>query len=105
MLDNTKTSEWTEQEWNQFSDWLKGMLQAEKVEVTFTKADGTERVMNCTLHPDLLPKVEIKEDAKPRKESTTAMRVYDLDKKEWRSFTIKKVNKIQIALTAPQAEG
>jgi hypothetical protein len=101
MLDNTKTADWTEKEWDTFATWLKGMLHSDKVEVTFIKADGSERVMNCTLQPELLPKVEKKElseDAKPRKESTTSMRVFDLDLQEWRSFTIKKVKKIQVTI-------
>jgi len=38
------------------------------------------------------------EDAKPRKENTTSMRVFDLDLQEWRSFTIKKVKKIQVTI-------
>ena len=101
MLDNTKTADWTETEWDAFTTWLKGMLHSDKVEVTFTKADGSERVMNCTLLPELLPKVEKKElaeNAKPRKENTTSMRVFDLDLQEWRSFTIKKVKKIQVTI-------
>jgi hypothetical protein len=55
-------------------------------------------VMKCTLVPNQLPKVEIKEDAKPRKESTTSMRVFDLEKKEWRSFTIKKVKQVNFTI-------
>jgi hypothetical protein len=92
------TAEWTEQDWDKFSVWLKGMLVSSEGVVTFTKADGTERVMKCTLNPEQLPKVEIKEDAKPRKESTTSMRVFDLEKNEWRSFTIKKVKQVNFSI-------
>ena len=35
--------------------WLIGLLESSPVEVTFTKRDGTERVMNCTLQPEYLP--------------------------------------------------
>jgi hypothetical protein len=54
--------------------------------------------MKCTLDPNILPKVEIKEDAKPRKESTTSMRVFDTEKNEWRSFTTRSVKHVRFAL-------
>jgi hypothetical protein len=92
------TTEWTDKDWDKFTEWLKGMLAVSEGVVTFTKSDGTERVMKCTLVPDQLPKVEIKEDAKPRKESTTSMRVFDLEKNEWRSFTIKKVKQVNFTI-------
>jgi hypothetical protein len=91
-------SEFTDKEWDTFREWLHGMLQYGPAKVTFTKKDGTERVMNCTLEPDQLPKVEIKEGATPRKESTESMRVFDMDKKEWRSFTIKNVKSVEISI-------
>jgi hypothetical protein len=98
METNSISSEWTDKDWNKFTTWLKGMLHVSDVSVTFTKADGTERVMKCTLQPELLPKVEIKEGATPRKESTTSMRVFDLEKNEWRSFTIKSVKKVELTI-------
>jgi hypothetical protein len=80
--------------------WLKSMLQIGPATITFTKADGTERVMQCTLEAKELPPVVIKEDAKPRKEtvSTKALRVFDLEKKEWRSFTTKNVKHIELII-------
>jgi hypothetical protein len=80
--------------------WLKGMLAVTEATITFTKVDGTERVMKCTLESSKLPVVELKEDAKPRKEttSTKALRVFDLEKKEWRAFTIKNIKRIEISL-------
>lgn len=92
------TAEWTDKDWDKFTEWLKGMLAVSEGIVTFIKSDGTERVMKCTLVPEQLPKVEIKEDAKPRKESTTSMRVFDLEKNEWRSFTIKKVKQVNFSI-------
>lgn len=89
---------WTDKDWDKFAVWLKDMLHQGPATVTFTKKDGTERIMKCTLEPNVLPKVELKEDAKPRKESTTSMRVFDLEKNEWRSFTIKSVKQIQIVI-------
>lgn len=95
------TSEWTDKDWDKLTEWLGGVLKVMPVTITFTKKDGAERVMKCTLDPELLPKVEPKivtEDKKPRKESTTSMRVFDLEKNEWRSFTIKSIKHISATL-------
>ena len=80
--------------------WLNSMLKVTEATITFTKVDGTERVMKCTLEPGRLPTVVIKEDAKPRKESTStkALRVFDIEKNEWRSFTIKNIKRIELSL-------
>ena len=51
------TAEWTDKDWDKFTKWLGGMLRVSEGTVTFTKSDGTERVMKCTLMPDQLPKV------------------------------------------------
>lgn len=91
-------TEFTEKDWDIFRDWLKGMLHVGPATVTFTKSDGTERVMNCTLEEGKLPVVVLKEGVTPRKESTTSLRVFDLDKKEWRSFTIKNVKSVEISI-------
>ena len=96
MNEVSNTSEWTEKDWDKLDEWLKGVLKTEIVTVTFTKKDGTERVMNCTLNPDIVPKVEVKEDAKPRKVSETTMRVFDTDIKEWRSFTTKSIKHLSV---------
>ena len=89
---------WSDKDWDKFTDWLKGMLHVGPATVTFTKKDGTERVMKCTLEPSSLTVVELKEDTKPRKESTTSMRVFDLEKQEWRSFTIKSVKRVELSI-------
>ena len=84
----------------QIHGWLKSVLVTCPATITFTKVDGTERVMRCTLEPTKLPVVELKEDAKPRKQSdsTKALRVFDIEKQEWRSFTIKTINRIELTL-------
>ena len=92
------SDDWADKDWHKFSEWLTGMLHIGPATITFTKADGTDRVMLCTLEEDKLPKVEIKEGAKIRKESTTSMRVFDLEKNEWRSFTLKKVKQVNISI-------
>jgi hypothetical protein len=76
-------------------EWLKGLLRGTTAEVTFTKTDGTDRVMLCTLNENIVPKVE-RDESKPVKTfSNEALRVWDLEKEAWRSFrwnSIKSVN-------------
>ena len=94
------TKDWTDKEWDKFTNWLNGMLKInENMTITFTKQDGTERVMNCTLKPELLPEAKpLAEGKTPRKESTTSIRVFDNDLKEWRSFTIKNVTRVEFSI-------
>lgn len=70
--------------------------------VTFTKRDGSERVMRCTLKSEYLPPVsnngefgKITEVKTSRKPSTTSISVWDLDKMAWRSFTVDSVKSIK----------
>jgi hypothetical protein len=81
-----------------FRGWLKGILTVQPATITFTKKDGTERVMNCTLRSDMLPAVEIKEDATPRKQNDSIISAYDLDAKGWRSFTVSAVKRVSFAI-------
>jgi hypothetical protein len=72
-------------------DWLKSILSEGIVEITFTKVNGEKRVMRSTLYPEYLPKVEIKEgeEVKPKKEyvqSPLTLRVFDVEKQDWRSL-------------------
>jgi len=65
--------------------------------VRFTKVDGTERTMPCTLDTTLLPVVELIESEEKkvsRKLNPDTMRVYVTDINEWRSFRIENVIEI-----------
>lgn len=70
------------------------LLGKHKMHITFEKVDKTIREMNCTLIPELLPKLPetvLNESGevvlpKERKESTTAFKVFDIDKQEFRSI-------------------
>jgi hypothetical protein len=97
MFDNKLTDE----QWVEFGTWVTSHLKMGPMTITFTKKDGTERVMNCTLQPELLPEepiVESTEPKKERKENTSSLRVFDLEKKEWRSFIIKNVKQVKFDL-------
>jgi hypothetical protein len=73
---------------------LKKLLQEKVLTVLFTKKDGTEREMLCTLLPEHLPVVDKKEgdEVKPlKKQSEDSIAVWDLEAKAWRSFRIDSV--------------
>ena len=90
--------DWDDIQWECFKNWLTNVLYTTKATVTFTKKDGTERVMECTLDPNLLPKKEIIEDKVPRKKSENTLAVYDLEAKDWRSFTLLSVKGVSFAV-------
>lgn len=60
-------------------------IKDKSITVSFTKKDGSNRDMLCTLAESLIPA-----DQKPKTENTKfsddALRVFDLDKQQWRSF-------------------
>lgn len=79
----------SEKDFTLFQKWLRGHLRAGPVTVTFTKKDGTERVMKCTTNSLLVPPTEIKESTGPKKErkaNDKVMPVYDLEYEAWKSF-------------------
>ena len=63
--------------------------------VTFTKKDGTERKMLCTLDMSGIPEKDVpKSDGNVSLEEGTlpeTVRVYDLEKEAWRSFRLDSV--------------
>ena len=59
--------------------------------VSFKKADGTLRVMKCTLKPDLLPVFEEKTEKKARKVNEDVIAVFDVENNGWRSFRVDSV--------------
>ena len=90
--------DWDSVQWECFKNWLINVLYTTKATVTFIKKDGTERVMQCTLKPGLLPNKEVNEDKTPRKKSENTVAVYDLEAKDWRSFTISSVKGVSFAM-------
>jgi hypothetical protein len=74
-------------------DKLQEMLKTSTRTVTFSKVDGTERVMNCTLQSHLLPPVivDLTKPVKERKINEEVLPVFDVDKHEWRSFRLDSI--------------
>lgn len=79
-------------------DSLKEELRKGTLEVKFTKVDGEERTMICTLREDLIPVVTITTSQAKRLEhqlSDEVVRVYDLEKEGWRSFRIDSIKSVR----------
>ena len=69
----------------------KAFLNCSEVTVTFTKANGEERVMRCTTDLGLVPAASHpKGERVPNPETKP---VWDLDKMGWRSFRYDSVIK------------
>jgi len=75
---------------------LTEMLRKQDATVTFTKKDGTQRVMRCTLRPDALPEMitESTRTSTERRESDSTIAVWDLDLGAWRSFRLDSLVEI-----------
>jgi len=78
-------------------EWLKKMLMFDRTEVVFTKKDGTERKMLCTINQNY-----INEEAKPkgtgRVKSDEALAVFDVELQEWRSFRFDSIKSVGLLL-------
>jgi len=77
-------------------DWVRGLLQATEVCVTFVKADGTTRDMRCTLNVSRMPLQPIRESTESADSET--QRVFDLDLQQWRSFRYDRLRKVTAEL-------
>lgn len=80
-----------------FKKWLTSYLKTNQTTITFTKKDGTERIMNCTTSAEIIPSspsndIEIKREKKPNDDVCC---VFDIEAQGWRSFrwdSIKSIN-------------
>lgn len=85
--------------------WLKGLLRDDITKdlcVTFTKKDGTERQMYCTLSEsriptDKQPKSGL-EEATNSTSSGSALRVFDTVTNEWRSFRWDSIKTVTFSI-------
>jgi len=107
----TQYQEATDTERKIIRDWIRLLLQKTAARIDFVKSDGTVRQMLCTLDHDQIPVstaktikspapttiAETLAPANPRKPpSDETLRVYDLDKREWRSFRFDRLQNITV---------
>ena len=83
-------------------EWLKGLLKERNVVVTFTKINGDERVMTCTLNESVLPqatKTDPQSQKKVREvDADKVCSVWDINAKGWRSFRWENVKQVDFTL-------
>ncbi len=73
-------------------------LRNEICEVVFTKKDGTERNMCCTLHPDVLPIHETGTDNPIDfpPQNNSVLTVWDIEADGWRSIRPETIIKFTV---------
>ena len=82
----------------EFQEWLKGILRQGVVTVVFTKKNGDERVMKCTLNGEQLPQIqkEATEVSEVRQTSNTSLAVFDVEAQGWRAFKWESVKQVSL---------
>lgn len=84
----------------EFKNWLSTTLIAQSsVTVKFIKANGDERIMNCTLNPAVVNAAYENGTPRPMNEildlqQGDAYTVWDLDVENWRCFRLDRVKEI-----------
>ena len=108
----TQYQEGDDQIKEQIRSWVRGLLTNSEINITFTKADGTDRDMLCTLDHSRIPVSVakpvsttavvdgiVRESKKPKKAPDPhSLRVFDLEKQEWRSFRFDRLKKVTATL-------
>lgn len=73
---------------------LESQLAAGPVIVTFTKKDGTERIMPCTTNSTI---IALKgKSADYLYQGSKTLTVFDLEKNDWRSFQLDAVKEVEL---------
>ncbi len=72
---------------------LQHVLRNGVATVEFTKKDGSNRVMKCTLDAALLPELHAEEGAERAKktENPNMVNVFDVEAQGWRSFSLDRL--------------
>jgi hypothetical protein len=79
---------------------LKEILTNSVSTIVFTKIDGTERELKCTLLPEYLPTRPVVEgqqlltEGLPRAENPSTLAVWDMESNGWRSFRTDSVKAV-----------
>ena len=75
---------------------LVKMLTTGSVTLEFTKLDGTERVMQCTLAEGVVPPTKVTPDTvqTATNKALANVVVYDTEKLGWRTVVLDRITKI-----------
>ena len=78
-------------------DGLVDMLRHNLVTVTFTKVNGEERIMTCTLLSEHIPNApRTNGEVVVKQTNNNAISVWDVNANGWRSFRIDNVKSISM---------
>ncbi len=97
----------TEPERESFRKFTKGLLLERRVMLEFTKSDGSNRIMLCTLSEAHGAKYSVTESAnsaaaegvsKPVKVNNDVQRVWDCEAGAWRSFRWDRLKRIEFLI-------
>lgn len=78
-----------------YKEYLKSILSSNTMSVTFTKVDGTERTIECTLNPTLI-QADKEAIGGRHNENEETLAVYEVNLGEWRSFRVNNVLTLEI---------
>lgn len=76
---------------------LSELLHEGEVVVTFTKQDGSTRVMRATQNGHLIPAEKHPTSTTTTKGPAHTLRVFDCDIQEWRSFRYESVTAVDVS--------
>ena len=75
---------------------ILSILWEHQCEVTFTKINGEERVMTCTLMKDAMPQRESNTLHETRIHNPSTISVWCLDNSEWRAMKTDNIKHIRV---------
>jgi hypothetical protein len=78
------------------TSWMIRMLQNNVCNVTFTKRDGSVRVLRCTLQDQYLPEQYRGKGHLLSETDRNSLSVWDVDTGDWRSFILDSVNGVSV---------
>lgn len=90
----------SEKDFKLFKKWLTGHLKFGPVTLTFTKKDGSDRVMKCTTNPTyiMFKDPSILESKSDKKVNEDVLPVFDLEAGGWRSFRWDSIKSVAFTI-------
>ena len=80
-----------------FRTSVRELLHEGVVDVLFTKKDGTDRFMKCTLSQDKIP-AEFAPKGSNQKVNDESIAVFDVEVKGWRSFRWESLKTVKLTV-------
>lgn len=82
-------------------DWLRSVLSESEVTIVFTKKDGTNRTMVCTLSEknhalSEYNRAKSEHISRKKEKSNDSLAVFDVEKNAWRSFRYDSIKEITV---------